>query len=299
MATIDAPQADAPKRRHADAERVDRVLGALLRLGDAPPRLGEAMRYAVLGPGKRIRPRLVYATGRLLGTSPAALDAAAGAVELVHAYSLVHDDLPAMDDDDLRRGRPTTHVAYDEATAVLVGDALQALAFETLAHSAGDGRMVQRQVALLARAAGASGMVGGQMLDMEGEQRRFSLAEVERMHRRKSGALIHAAVMMAAVAGDAAANEAAALDRFGNEVGLAFQIRDDVLDATNSTDVLGKPQGADARRGKSTYVGLLGVQAACEAAARPLQSALRALMVFGDRGDELAALARCVAARSN
>ena len=296
MATIDATQTGAP---HADAARVDRVLDALLRLGDAPPRLREAMRYAVLGGGKRIRPRLVYATGRLLGTPPDALDPAAGAVELVHAYSLVHDDLPAMDDDELRRGRPTAHVVYDEATAILVGDALQALAFETLARSAGDGRLALRQVALLARAAGANGMVGGQMLDMEGEKRRFSLAEVERMHRCKSGALIHAAVMMAAAAGDLAANETAALDQFGREVGLAFQIRDDVLDAANGTEVLGKPQGADARRGKSTYVGLLGVQAAREAADKPLQLALRALAVFGDRGHELAALARCVTARSN
>ena len=298
MAT-DAAQAGTLDRRRADAERVDGVLHALLGLGDAPLQLREAMRYAVLGGGKRIRPHLVYATGRLLGTPPAALDAAAGAVELVHAYSLVHDDLPAMDDDGWRRGRPTTHVVYGEATAILVGDALQALAFEALARSDADGQLVRRQVALLARAAGASGMVGGQVLDMEAEKRRFSLAEVERMHRCKSGALIHAAVMMAAAAGSPAADEAAALDRYGNEVGLAFQIRDDVLDGTSSTGVLGKSRGADARRGKSTYVKLLGMEAAREAAAKPLQSALRALAVFGDRGCEMAALARRVTARSN
>ena len=296
---IDGAQAGALDRRRADAERVDGVLHALLRLGDAPLQLREAMRYAVLGGGKRIRPHLVYATGRLLGTPPAALDAAAAAVELLHAYSLVHDDLPAMDDDGWRRGRPTTHVVYGEATAILVGDALQALAFEALARSDADGQLARRQVALLARAAGASGMVGGQVLDMEGEKRRFSLAEVERMHRCKSGALIHAAVMMAAAAGSPAADEAAALDRYGNEVGLAFQIRDDVLDGTSSTGVLGKSRGADARRGKSTYVKLLGMEAAREAAAKPLQSALRALAVFGDRGCEMAALARRVTARSN
>lgn len=296
---IDAAQAGTPDRRRADAERVDGVLHALLRLGDAPLQLREAMRYAVLGGGKRIRPHLVYATGRLLGTPPAALDAAAAAVELLHAYSLVHDDLPAMDDDGWRRGRPTTHVVYGEATAILVGDALQALAFEALARSDADGQLVRRQVALLARAAGASGMVGGQVLDMEGEKRRFSLAEVERMHRCKSGALIHAAVMMAAAAGSPAADEEEALDRYGNEVGLAFQIRDDVLDGTSSTGVLGKSQGADARRGKSTYVKLLGMEVAREAAAKPLQSALQALAVFGDRGCEMAALARCLAVRSN
>lgn len=296
---IDGAQAGALDRRRADAERVDGVLHALLRLGDAPLQLREAMRYAVLGGGKRIRPHLVYATGRLLGTPPAALDAAAAAVELLHAYSLVHDDLPAMDDDGWRRGRPTTHVVYGEATAILVGDALQALAFEALARSDADGQLARRQVALLARAAGASGMVGGQVLDMEGEKRRFSLAEVERMHRCKSGALIHAAVLMAAAAGCPAAEEVAALDRFGGELGLAFQIHDDVLDATNTTAVLGKSNGADARRGKSTFVSLLGVDAARAAVAQRLHAALGALTMFGDRGDELSALARYLTARSS
>ena len=292
MATVDAAA-------NADAERVDGVLDALLDIAAAPARLREAMRYAVLGGGKRIRPRLTYATGRVVGAAPATLDAAAAAVELLHAYSLVHDDLPAMDDDALRRGRPTTHMRYDEATAILVGDALQALAFETLARARGDARLVQRQVALLAQAAGAGGMVGGQLLDMEGETRAFALAEVERMHRRKTGALIHAAVMMGAAAGSPAAGEVAALDRFGAEVGLAFQIRDDVLDATASTEALGKRQAADLRRGKSTYVGLLGVEAAGEAAAETLHVALGALAVFGDRGNELAALGRCLVGRNH
>lgn len=292
MATVDA-------LANADAERVDGVLDALLDIAAAPARLREAMRYAVLGGGKRIRPRLTYATGRVVGAAPATLDAAAAAVELLHAYSLVHDDLPAMDDDALRRGRPTTHMRYDEATAILVGDALQALAFETLARARGDARLVQRQVALLAQAAGAGGMVGGQLLDMEGETRAFALAEVERMHRRKTGALIHAAVMMGAAAGSPAADEVVALDRFGAEVGLAFQIRDDVLDATASTEALGKRQAADQRRGKSTYVGLLGAEAAGEAAAETLHVALGALTVFGDRGNELAALGRCLVGRNH
>ena len=282
-----------------DAERVDGVLDALLNINAAPGRLREAMRYAVLGGGKRIRPRLLYAAGRVVGAAPATLDAAAAAVELLHAYSLVHDDLPAMDDDPLRRGRPTTHVRYDEATAILVGDALQALAFETLAGTRGDARLVQRQVALLAYAAGAAGMVGGQLLDMEGETRLFGLAEVERMHRRKTGALIHAAVMMGAAAGSPTAGEVAALDRFGTEVGLAFQIRDDVLDATSSTEVLGKQQAADLRRGKSSYASVLGLEAAGEAAIKSLHVALGALAVFGDRGAELADLARCLVSRDH
>ena len=291
MATADAA--------NADVERVHRVLDTLLDQGQAPARLREAMRYAVLGGGKRIRPRLVYATGRLAGASPRALDAPAAAVELLHAYSLVHDDLPAMDDDALRRGRPTAHVCYGEATAILVGDALQALAFETLARRNTDARIAQRQVALLAEAAGASGMVGGQALDMEGEARLLSLAEVERMHRGKTGALIRAAVLMAAAAGSLAEEEETALARFGGEIGLAFQIRDDVLDATCATAALGKPHAADARRGKSTYVSLLGVDAARAAAAERLQVAVGALAVFGERGGELAALARCFTARSS
>ena len=290
MATVDATR--------TDVERVNHVLETLLNRGEVPARLREAMRYAVLGGGKRIRPRLAYATGRLVGASPAALDAPAAAVELLHAYSLVHDDLPAMDDDALRRGRPTAHVCYGEATAILVGDALQALAFEALARGGADAAIAVRQVALLAEAAGAGGMVGGQALDMEGETRRFSLAEVERMHRGKTGALIRAAVMMAAAAGSPAEEEETALDRFGGQIGLAFQIRDDVLDATRSTAALGKPHGADARRGKSTYVSLLGVDAARQMAAERLQAALGALAVFGDRARELAALGRCLATRS-
>ena len=277
--------------------RVERVLDAILRLPDAPASLRAAMRYATLGEGKRVRPRLTYAAGRLAGAALDELDAAAAAVELVHAYSLTHDDLPAMDDDDLRRGRPTTHIACGEAHAILAGDALQALAFETLSRAPVAPAVAQRQVAMLARAAGAAGMVGGQVLDMEGETRRLSLVAVERVHRLKSGALIHAAVMMGAVTGALAEGENETLSRFAAELGLAFQIRDDVLGATQDAQTLGKPQGADARRGKSTYVSLLGVAGARAAADHRIGAALAALRPFGERGRELADLALDLAQR--
>ena len=282
---------------HADVRRANAALERALTLADAPPKLRDAMRYATLGGGKRIRPRLVYAAGRASGADAPALDAAAAAVELLHAYSLVHDDLPAMDDDRLRRGRPTVHIAYDEATAILTGDALQALAFETLACADSDAEVTRRQLALLTRAVGATGMVGGQVLDMEGESRAFGLAEVERTHRRKSGALIHAAVMIGASAGALTARETCSLDLFAAEIGLAFQIHDDVLDETSATEVLGKPLGSDARRGKSTYASLLGVQAARAEVAKRRKLALAALAVLGDRSAELAALARYLTQR--
>lgn len=313
MATSDRLAAPVASRPHAappaepgcagaataDACRVNGVLDWLLRLEQAPDHLREAMRYAVLGGGKRTRPRLVYATGQLAGAPLAALDAPAAAVELLHAYSLVHDDLPAMDDDALRRGQPTVHARYGEATAILVGDALQALAFEALAAGQSDAATVRRQVALLARAGGAHGMVAGQSLDMAGEGQRLALAEVERLHRLKTGALIHAAVMLGAAAGALPCREAAALDAFGREIGLAFQIHDDVLDATGRTEVLGKPHGADARRGKATYPRLLGVAAARQSATERLNTALASLAIFDERAHELAALARQMTARES
>ena len=293
------PDADAPQTSQAlaDARRANAALERALALPEAPPRLREAMRYATLGGGKRIRPRLVYATGRLAEAPPESLDAAAAAVELLHAYSLVHDDLPAMDDDALRRGRPSAHVAFDEATAILAGDALQALAFETLAAADSDPEVVRRQLRLFADAAGAAGMVGGQVLDMAGETRRLTIADVEATHRRKSGALIRAAILMGACGGALSARERHALGVFGGEIGLAFQIRDDVLDATRPTAARGKIQGADAARGKSTYPSLLGVAGATAAADERLRAALAALTVFGDRASELAAIARDIAGR--
>ncbi len=290
------PPEPAPK--NTAEERVDLVLERVLpKTTDVPPRLAQAMRYAVLGGGKRIRPRLVYAAGRLAGAPTEVLDHAAAALELIHAYSLIHDDLPAMDDDDLRRGRPAVHVAFDEATAILAGDALQALAFETACADGVDAAVSLTWVRLLSQAAGAEGMVGGQVLDLEGETRRLSAAELEQLHRYKTGALLHAAVAMGAAAGNVTGAKANALDRFGSEIGLAFQIHDDVLDATIATAALGKRQGADAQRGKSTYVTVLGLDDARAEADRRMAGALGELRCFGTAAAELAELAKFIVSR--
>ena len=282
-----------------DAERVDEVLDRLLGTDPLTEPLVAAMRYSVLGGGKRVRPRLVYATGRLAGASMDELDNAAAAVELIHAYSLIHDDLPAMDDDDLRRGRPTVHVQFDEATAILAGDALQALAFEALADAAVDAETSRLWTRLLAKAAGGAGMVGGQMLDLAGETRALAAEEVEAMHRRKTGALLHAAVMMGAVAGRLGPTEQEALSRFGADIGLAFQIRDDILDETAGTEVLGKRQGADAERGKSTYTSVFGLGRATSEAEDVRRRACERLTAFGERADELRAMADYIVRRKS
>ena len=287
-----------------DGERgvvhVEAVLVGLLPssegLGADERRLFEAMRYAVRG-GKRLRAQLVYAAGELSGAESEVLDRLAGAVELVHAFSLVHDDLPALDDDALRRGQPSVHAQFGEATAILAGDALLALAFEVASEAMDDPVKALRSVRLLAHATGASGMVGGQMLDIAGESRMLSADELERMHRLKSGALIHAAVALGAGAGDLPPTDMAALDGFGQDIGLAFQIQDDVLDATVATAQLGKPHGSDAQRGKSTYVRLLGLAAAKQAAEQRLKSALAHLAPFGARAERLVALAAAMVRR--
>ena len=282
-----------------DAERVDAVLDGVLPRVPLMGPLPDAMRYAVLGGGKRIRPRLVYAAGRLAGAAMDSLDPAAAAVELIHAYSLIHDDLPAMDDDELRRGRPTVHRRFDEATAILAGDALQALAFEVIANAEVDAATTQAWSQLLAKAAGHDGMVGGQILDLAGENRALDQAELEALHRKKTGALIHAAVLMGGVAGSLSPDQLTTLGRFGADIGLAFQIHDDVLDATTATEVLGKPQGADVRQGKSTYVGLLGTEQARGHARAVYQSACAHLAVFGARADALLAIAQHIVRREN
>ena len=282
-----------------DAERVDRALDRLLGTDPLTAPLVAAMRYSVLGGGKRVRPRLVYATGRLAGASMDELDNAAAAVELIHAYSLIHDDLPAMDDDDLRRGRPTVHIQFDEATAILAGDALQALAFEALADAAVDAETSRLWTRLLAKAAGGAGMVGGQILDLAGESRALAAEEVEAMHRRKTGALLHAAVMMGAVAGLLGPKEQEALSRFGADIGLAFQIRDDILDETAGTEVLGKRQGADAERGKSTYTNVYGLGRAKSEAEDACRRACEHLTAFGDQADELREMAQYIVRRVN
>lgn len=280
-----------------DARRVDAVLRGVLP--DAESALGKAMRYAVLGGGKRIRPRLVYAAGRMAGADASHLDRAAAAVELIHAYSLIHDDLPAMDDDDLRRGQPTVHMRFGQATAILAGDALQALAFEAVAHEDLPAPVAASWARLLAKAAGFRGMVGGQMMDLEGERRLLAREELEAMHRRKTGALLHAAVLMGASAGVARADEVEALSRFGAELGLAFQIRDDVLDAIGATARLGKPRGSDARQGKSTYVTVLGLDEATAEAEQRRRRATEALAMFGDRAEGLLEIARLAVQREN
>ncbi|HEX4896163.1 MAG TPA: farnesyl diphosphate synthase, partial [Solimonas sp.] len=258
--------ADITRRIAAYRQRLeDALLRALPPADHYPARLHEAMRYSSAG-GKRLRPLLVYLAGDVLGLDPRSLDSAASAVELIHIYSLVHDDLPAMDDDDLRRGRPTTHKAYDEATAILVGDGLQALAFQLLANDreAGLGAEQRLQmVSLLAEAAGSRGMVGGQAVDLDSEHRHLSLAELEALHIHKTGALIRACLRMACAAAsalDEARREA--LDRYGKCIGLAFQIQDDVLDVEGNSATLGKTPGKDTANGKSTYPSILGLPAA-------------------------------------
>jgi geranylgeranyl pyrophosphate synthase len=235
---------------------------ALPRATEDPERLHQAMRYACEG-GKRLRALLVYAAGETFGADPACLDAPACAVELIHAYSLVHDDLPAMDDDDLRRGRPTVHKAYDEAMGILAGDALQTLAFDLVAHSEvlAAGQRV-RMLGLLARAAGSLGMVGGQVVDIESEGKSIGLERLQSLHARKTGALIRASLQLGGIAAGADAVAAAALERYGELVGLAFQIQDDVLDETASTQTLGKTAGKDLAQHKSTYPALLGLDGA-------------------------------------
>jgi len=253
-----------------------------------PARLHEAMRYACEG-GKRLRGLLVYAAGEALGVEPGVLDAPACAVELIHAYSLVHDDLPAMDDDALRRGRPTCHIKYDEATAILVGDGLQTLAFQQLACArdiSADSRIAM--VATLARAAGSRGMVGGQAIDLAAEGKDLSLPELEALHIHKTGALIHACLKLAAACrSDAASERLEALDRYGKAIGLAYQIQDDVLDVESDSATLGKTAGKDEAQLKSTYPAVMGLAAAKERATELFDDAESAVSVFGDQAEPL------------
>ncbi|HAI60088.1 MAG TPA: geranyl transferase [Xanthomonadaceae bacterium] len=264
--------------------RVDAFLaGRLASESVAPRRLHVAMRYAVLGEGKRLRPLLVYAAGAAVGAPLSgdndALDHAAAAIELIHAYSLVHDDLPAMDDDALRRGRPTVHVAFDEATAILVGDALQSAAFDVLGDAPAAAPQVLAAVRELARAAGSLGMCGGQALDMTMTGTAATLDDVAAMHRLKTGALIEAAVVMGGLLRGASADDLAILRRIGALLGLGFQIKDDLLDAEADSTTLGKTAGKDEAQGKSTYVTLLGLDGArarLDAVAAELDAALAA-----------------------
>lgn len=287
-------------RLRAWAERSETVLAALLPdASEEPRRLHEAMRYASLGGGKRMRPLLVYACGLSCGASEHALDHAAAAVEFIHAYSLVHDDLPAMDDDSLRRGRPTVHIAFDEATAILAGDALQTLAFEALAQAPLDAAIRVELLATLARASGAAGMCGGQALDLAvtgGEQ---SLDQLKRMHALKTGALIRAAVRMGALCAGADAATLATLDAYASALGLAFQIRDDLLDIEGSAEAIGKTPGKDAEQGKPTYPALLGVEGARAALEEQGEAMRAALARLPQPAPELEALAELTLRRSS
>ncbi|MCB1737581.1 MAG: (2E,6E)-farnesyl diphosphate synthase [Gammaproteobacteria bacterium] len=266
-----------------------------------PARLHQAMRYSTLDGGKFIRPMLVYSAGKALGAPDQRLDTPAAAVELIHAYSLVHDDLPAMDDDDLRRGRPTCHKAFDEATAILVGDGLQALAFQLIAQDpkldmAPETRL--RMVQVLAQAAGSRGMVGGQAIDLESEGKQLDIAELEDMHIHKTGALIRASVTLGALcADDVKETHLAGLDHYAKCIGLAFQIHDDVLDVISDTETLGKTQGADQARHKSTYPALIGLDGARRRADELRTDALASIASLDERADPLRWLANYIVSR--
>ncbi len=279
--------------------RADQVLDRFLPADTLrPQRLHAAMRYAVLGPGKRIRPVLCYFAAEAIGLEPQDVDPAAAALEMIHAYSLVHDDLPAMDDDDLRRGRPTVHRAFDEATAILAGDALQVLAFDVLTRECSDPAARLAAVRELAIASGTLGMAGGQAIDLEAVGRELDAAEIEDMHARKTGALLRASVTMAAaLAPQASPQRRAALDRYATALGLAFQIVDDLLDIEGDEAVTGKRIGADAERNKPTYPRAVGLAAARRRADDLRATALSALDDFGPEADALRALARYVVDR--
>ena len=269
---------------------------------NSPSRLHQAMEYACLGGGKRFRAVLVYASGKIAGATLENLDSPACAVEMVHAYSLVHDDLPAMDDDDLRRGQATCHIAYDEATAVLVGDALQSRAFEIL--SSGQSMNVapvqrMRMVEELARAIGSLGMAGGQSLDMEATGKVIEFVELEKIHQRKTGALIRASATIGALAVEEVdENLLDCLDIYASAIGLAFQITDDILDETSSSDKLGKSSGADHRMNKSTYVSLLGLDAAKSHVDKLSRQAIESIQGLGDNRWFLEQLSQFVVTRS-
>jgi len=285
----------------AQGARTEAALDAALPSTDTIPlTLHEAMRYAVLGGGKRVRPLLVHAAGEVAGATPEGCDAAACAVEMIHAYSLVHDDMPCMDDDDLRRGRPTVHKAYDEATALLAGDALQTQAFILLARTPALAPEVRlKLVDELAVASGSVGMAGGQAIDLQNVGLAMSRDALEAMHRMKTGALLRASVRMGALCGSVDPAGLAALDRYSAAVGLAFQVVDDILDVTADTATLGKTAGKDAANDKPTYVSLMGLDAARALAAQLRTDAHEALTGFGTRASRLAELADLIVLRSN
>ena len=264
-----------------------------------PIELHEAMHYSVMTPGKRIRPLLVYAAGYAFGATPEILDKPACAVEFIHVFSLIHDDLPTMDDDDLRRGQPTCHVKFGEAIAILAGDALQSLAFEVLCNSDINETMRLKMIATLAGASGSHGMAGGQVIDLKATGSGLTLAELENLHIHKTGALIRSSVLMGAMAASGETQQLQQLDHYGKCIGLAFQIVDDILDITGDTESLGKTGGKDAAQQKTTYASLLGLSQARKRAVQLYDDAIASLESFDKRADPLRELAQLIIHRSS
>ncbi len=295
---VHSTTASLPQILASYRELVEEALRRYVDFGDGcPERLADAVRYSLLGPGKRLRPILVLMAAEACGGSAAAAVPAAAAVEMVHAYSLIHDDLPAMDDDDLRRGQPTCHKRFDEATAILAGDALLSLAFEVLCRDVHPPEVAVRCGRLLAEAAGARGMVGGQADDVAGSIGSDREA-LESIHRRKTGAIISASLRLGATVAGATAVQCEALARYGRSLGLAFQITDDLLDVRGAEAKVGKRVGKDSDRGKLTFPGLLGVEESIRRAQRLIEAACEAIAPFGLRGECLEALARYVLERN-
>lgn len=287
------------KLQHAKTRVENTVLHYFDNALDTEENIKAATRYSIENGGKRLRPFLVYCTGELFGAAPEDLDKAAAAIECVHSYSLVHDDLPAMDDDELRRGRPTCHIQFDEATAILAGDALQTLAFELLSEQqfAVSHHAQIKMISALAKASGLQGMVGGQALDIAATDRSITLVELERIHKLKTGALLSCAVELGILCGNPEqVTEPAreAMHTYGRAIGLAFQVRDDILDVEGDTSVLGKPQGSDLEHNKSTYPALLGLEQAKEKAEQLIDEALDALKVIDGNTEILADLAKYI-----
>jgi geranylgeranyl pyrophosphate synthase len=294
---MDTLQLDVERELEAIAKNGSETSGLI---ANSHGTLHEACKYALTNGGKRIRPLLVSLAALAVGGSTNNSINAACALELIHTYSLIHDDLPAMDDDDLRRGKPTLHKAFDEATAILAGDGLQARAFELLADAPGlSAEQRIKMVKTLASAAGPDGMVGGQAIDIGAVNRDMTLTQLQTMHAMKTGALIRAALALGGIAADASEEQLAALDKYGSHIGLAFQVIDDILDVESDTATLGKTQGKDSEANKPTYVKLLGLDGARAEAERLLEAALAALGSFGESADQLRDLAHFIIERKS
>lgn len=305
MSTSSTPIIDFKTTASDYRQRVDKALNLWLPKKEiTPAHLHTAMRYAVVGGGgKRVRPILVYAAGHTVGIAPNQLDGIAASLEIIHAYSLIHDDLPAMDDDDLRRGRPTCHKAFDEASAILAGDALQALAFEIICDDEtmqADATVRLRLIKELTEASGSLGMAGGQAVDLASVGKKLDLSQLEEMHRLKTGALIRASVIMGAINSEECdAQTLAKLDQYSQYVGLAFQVQDDILDVISDTETLGKPQGSDIGLDKPTFPELMGLEASQQYAMQLHQQALDCLSDFDQRADTLRQLSAYIVERRN